>query len=112
MTEINERMSIADQLAELDENWLADIIMDSLGPGWTPRDAAKHILLNMPALTSAARVIRAQTEALEALSKYEGHMVFCGHGKDMERPCVCGLNDAHDKARAAIKLAQESADAE
>lgn len=44
-------------------------------------------------------------EALRALTQWEGHRVYCGHGKDYDRPCVCGLNDAHDAARAAIKKA-------
>jgi len=29
------------------EDWLSDVISDSLEPEWTPRTAAKHILENL-----------------------------------------------------------------
>jgi len=29
------------------EDWLSDVIADSLEPEWTPRSAAKHILENL-----------------------------------------------------------------
>lgn len=56
-----------------------------------------------------ARLIAAAPDlldALEGLLKYEGHMVWCGHGRDMDMPCVCGLNDAHNTATTAIAKAR------
>jgi len=55
-----------------------------------------------------ARLIAAAPELLEALKRllnYEGHMAWCAHGNDMSRPCVCGLVEAHEVARAAIAKA-------
>lgn len=46
-------------------------------------------------------------EALRDLSRYEGHMAWCGHGNDMGKPCVCGLNDKHEAASAIIAQAKE-----
>ena len=41
--------------------------------------------------------------ALEALLRYEGHHVWCGHGKDDTKPCTCGLLDAHASGWAALQ---------
>lgn len=46
-------------------------------------------------------------EALRGMVSYEGHMVWCGHGSDMDKPCVCGLNSKHDAARAILTKAKE-----
>lgn len=40
--------------------------------------------------------------ATQRLLQYEGHMVWCGHGNDDSKPCVCGLIDAQSKARDAL----------
>ncbi len=39
---------------------------------------------------------------LESLNRFEGHMAWCGHGNDMSKPCVCGLIEAQDAARATL----------
>jgi hypothetical protein len=41
-------------------------------------------------------------EASTALLNYEGHHAWCGHGEDMDKPCVCGLIAAQDRLRAAL----------
>ena len=45
-------------------------------------------------------------EDLDGLLGYEGHMVWCGHGKDDTKPCVCGLLDKQDVARSALARAK------
>lgn len=37
-----------------------------------------------------------------ALLQYEGHQVYCGHGRDMGKPCVCGYIAAQDALRRLI----------
>lgn len=29
------------------EDWIESVIADSLGPDWQPRDAARHLMLNL-----------------------------------------------------------------
>lgn len=45
-------------------------------------------------------------EALVRLTQWEGHHVYCGHGKDDSRPCVCGFNPAYENALNAIAKAR------
>lgn len=52
-----------------------------------------------------ARLIAAAPELVEALRGllgYEGHMVWCGHGDDMSKPCVCSLDSKQVAARALL----------
>ena len=41
--------------------------------------------------------------ALDHLTQWEGHHVYCGHGKDDSKPCVCGFNGAYETARQALE---------
>ncbi|WP_298165050.1 hypothetical protein [Novosphingobium sp.] len=59
-----------------------------------------------------ARAIAALPEliqTMEELLRYEGHHVYCGHGDDMDKPCVCGLIAKQDRARAALCKAKGEA---
>ena len=51
-----------------------------------------------PASADVAELV----EAGKRLLGYEGHHAWCGHGEDMDKPCVCGLIAAQDRLRAAL----------
>ena len=53
----------------------------------------------------AADEIERLRTALKGLLKYEGHMIWCGHGKNDQRPCVCGFNKAIEDALALFSRA-------
>ena len=46
-------------------------------------------------------------EAARVLSQFEGHQVYCGHGKDDSKPCVCGYLAAHERLRQALSAIKE-----
>ena len=79
------------------------VVAIAVSEGDGARDDTDYIASAHPA---AVLALLAENDRMRAALRkvigYEGHQVYCGHGKDDSKPCVCGLNAAHEAARAAL----------